>query len=163
MPSVNTRWRLLCWSDIINESLQKPIFGWGLGKKFIPETIKKLGWGGSWMEEAKFSKDKTGFQDPHNSYLSIFHRTGFIGVFVFFWLMISFIIVSISHIKGSLVEANSNAIISFLLIFIFVSAISVFMVVLEGPFLGIFFWIAMGFVESIIHIERNKFSEQGKP
>jgi len=146
-PSVNTRWRLLCWKDIIIESFKKPLMGWGFGKKFIPESIVKLGWGGSWGEQ--------GFQDPHNSYLSVFYRTGLIGLSIFVFIILYFIYKTIIFIMSSIDSTNVFMAIAFLLVFIFINAVSMFMVVLEGPFLGIFLWLSMGFVESLMNIEKK--------
>lgn len=152
---INTRWRLVCWQDIINETLQKPVLGWGFGKKFVPPTIKKFDWGGSWREPNPNDSEAKGFQDPHNSYLSVFHRTGLIGLTVFMSLMIYFFFTSVKFINISHNDLNTNMVVAFLLIFVFINCLSMFMVVLESPYLGIFCWLSMGFVETIRNIEIN--------
>jgi O-antigen ligase len=154
LGALNNRWRILCWKDIIEESLQKPALGWGFGRKFIPPSIAKLGWGGSWRS-INYGGNQMGFQDPHNSYLSVLHRTGLIGLGVFIFLMLYFVYKTIRFIMSSADNTNAFMVIASLLIFIFINILSLFMVVLEGPFLGIFCWLAMGFVEAIMNIEKK--------
>ncbi|MFH1283571.1 MAG: O-antigen ligase family protein [bacterium] len=146
---VSARWRLFVWKDIIEESLEKPILGWGFGNKFIPKTIKKLDWGGSWKDDSK------GFQDPHNSFLSILHRTGFAGLSVFIILVIAFIKRSIGMIRYINDNKMKAYYVGLLLCVIFVLGNSFFAVVLEGPFMGIFLWICMGLMISLERINRK--------
>ena len=154
LAAINTRWRIICWQDIISESMQRPYLGWGFGKIFIPETIAKLGWGGSW-KNTSFGGNQVGFQDPHNSYLSVLHRTGFIGLGVFLAIFLYFVFATIKFIVSSPSQAPAYMALGFLLVFMFISGISMFMVVLEGPFLGIFCWLSMGFVEAITNISNK--------
>jgi len=145
----NAQWRLYVWKDIIEETLQKPFLGWGFGKKFVPSTIKALGWGGSWMEADK------GWQDPHNSFLSIFHRTGIVGLLAFLVIMKKFVSRTLKVVKQIQDKKIKTYIFALLVCIIFILGTSFFMVVLEGPFLGSFLWICMGLIVSLENIYRK--------
>ncbi|MCX5778196.1 MAG: O-antigen ligase family protein [Elusimicrobia bacterium] len=147
VSSNNTKWRLIVWKDTLSEAVEKPLLGWGFGKKFIPPTIKKMGWGGSWRES------EGGFQDPHNSFISIFYRTGFIGLIVFCGLLGSFIVRTMCVIRRLDDSVIKTYMTGLLLCIICILGTSCFMVVLEGPFLGIFLWIAMGLIVSLERID----------
>lgn len=146
--SVNIFWRLYVWKDIINETMQKPVLGMGFGKKFIPPTIKKLGWGGSWIEEK--------FQDPHNSILSIFHRTGFIGLILFSVLIGKIIFRTLRNIKNIENIDIKLKMTGLLLCIIYILGTSLFMVILENPYNGMFLWISMGLIVSMERIYKNQ-------
>jgi O-antigen ligase len=148
----NARWRLYVWKDIINETLQKPLLGWGFGKYFVPPTIKELGWGGSWREPQDGDPDAKGFQDPHNSFLSIFHSTGLIGLILIVTLILKFVFTA----ANSLVNIRDDKIkvytLGLLMCIVCILGTSFFMVVLEGPYLGTFLWICMGMIISLNRI-----------
>ena len=150
----NARWRLYVWKDIINETLEKPLLGWGFGKKFIPPTIKELGWGGSWHDPEK------GFQDPHNSFLSIFHRTGFLGFGVFMLIILKFISRTLKVVKTITDERIKMLMLASLISIIYVLGVSFFMVVLEVPYLGISLWFLMGLILSLEIIYKKQTYKQ---
>lgn len=140
---LNAQWRLLVWKDIIAETMQKPLLGWGFGKKFIPPTIQQLGWGGSWSDPAKR------FQDPHNSFLSVFYRTGLFGLMIFVGILIVFIVRTCGVIVRQSDTEVSTYLLALLMCMLFIIGTANFMVLLEGPFLGIFLWIVMGLIVAI--------------
>ena len=139
----NTTWRLIIWKDIIKKSMQKPILGYGFGMLYNNETLKDMGW--------QYGED-VGFLDPHNSYLSILYRTGIAGLLIFLLFIISFFIKMIRFLRDCRDLAISVYMISILSAVIFILVISFFMVVLEGPFLGIFLWIFIGLALSLTNI-----------
>ena len=148
VSAANARWRLMAWSDYVNKSLEKPLFGHGFGKVFMPETlVKEIDWsppkGEDWV-------------DPHNSYLSILFRTGVIGLIIFFIIIFRFFKLSIKFIKECDNERIRIYVASLLTIIIVILGISFFDVVLERPFFGIFLWINMGLVISLIKIKKKQ-------
>ena len=153
--SNNAKWRLYVWKDIIEETAEKPVFGWGFGKKFVPKTIAKLGWGGSWRDPSAGNPEAKGIQDPHNSFLSILHRTGVVGLVVMVSLFIKFIVT----MANGLLRIRDNKIKSYifglLLCIICILFTSSFMVVLEGPYMGILLWIGMGIIVSLNRISMH--------
>ncbi|MBN1824288.1 MAG: O-antigen ligase family protein [Endomicrobiales bacterium] len=154
---LNAKWRLLVWKDIINESMRKPLLGWGFGKKFVPETVKSMGWGGAFRDE------EVGFQDPHNSFLSVLHRTGIVGFTIFAVILGKFLRRTFLML-GKMREGEIKDYVAILfLCVIYMLATSFFMVVLEGPYLGIFLWIAMGLVVSLERIyESQEYASESK-
>ncbi|MHB1377937.1 MAG: O-antigen ligase family protein [Candidatus Humimicrobiaceae bacterium] len=139
----NAKWRLIVWKDIIKKSMQKPILGYGFGMLYNNETVKDMGWA--------YGQD-VGFIDPHNSYLSILYRTGLVGLLIFLLFIISFFIKMIKFLRYCRDSAISAYMISILSAIIFILVISFFMVVLEGPYLGIFLWVFIGLALSLTNI-----------
>lgn len=142
----NAKWRIIVWKDIFLKSIKKPLFGYGFGKLYNNDELKKMGWA--------YGED-VGFIDPHNSYLSILYRTGFAGIIIFLIFIISFFYKTSYFIKR-MDEINLKIVLIGLISTIFfILCISFFMVVLEGPYLGVFLWINMGFVLGLIRIKKN--------
>lgn len=142
----NSKWRLFVWSDILAETMKEPLLGMGFGKKFIPKTIKSMGWG----------IGDTGFVDPHNSFLSVLYRTGFVGLSVFLLLLTNFFLRYIRLLKH-MTEGNLKMLmVASLTSMIFILATSCFMVVLEGPYFAVPFWVLMGLVVSLENIYKTQ-------
>ena len=139
----NAKWRIILWKDIIQKSMNKPILGYGFGMLYNNETLKNMGW--------QYGDD-VGFLDPHNSYLSILYRTGIVGLLIFLLFIISFFIKMIKFLRCCQDLAISVYMISVLSTIIFILVTSFFMVVLEGPFLGIFLWVFIGLALSLKNI-----------
>ena len=151
-PANNVKWRLMVWGDIFRESLEKPLLGYGFGKPFLSESLREYDWltpGEDWM-------------DPHNSYLSILYRIGFIGLFAFLFIIFRFFKLTINFINNCKDNQVRVYIAGFLTTIVFILGISLFAVVLEGPFLGIFLWINMGIVVSLIRVYKIKVNSKGK-
>jgi len=145
----NTKWRLIVWKDSIVEVMEQPLFGMGFGKKFIPETIKKMGWGGSWRDDEK------GFQDPHNALVSILYRTGLIGLFAFLLIIYNFTIRTLRVLKETADPKIKAYIFALLICMLTVLTTSCFMVILEGPFMGIFMWVSMALIVALENINKG--------
>jgi O-antigen ligase len=145
----NIKWRLIVWEGIFKDSLKKPFFGYGFGMLYNNETLKNMP---GWYE----SGNEVGFIDPHNSYLSILYRCGFFGIAAYLLLIIRFFIICLKSIKDTNSEKENITIFCLLTSVIFILFISFFMVVLEGPYLGIFLWINMGLTISLIYSIKNK-------
>ena len=147
VSAANARWRLMAWSGYVNRSLEKPLLGHGFGKAFIPKTLEEISWsppkGEDWV-------------DPHNSYLSILFRTGIIGLIIFLIIILRFFKLSIIFITECENEEIRIYVASLLTIIIFILGISFFDVVLERPFFGVFLWINMGLVISLIKIKNKQ-------
>lgn len=143
----NAIWRLIAWKDIIDLSLEKPVLGYGFGVPFQSETLEERGWA--------YGID-IGFMDPHNSFLSILFRTGFVGLIIFLIILFRFFKLSINFILKCDNEKMRVYIASILTTIVFILGTSFFMVVLEGPFLGIFLWINMGVIISLINIYNKR-------
>ena len=154
--SNNTKWRLYVWKDIINESMEKPVLGWGFGKKFVPPTIVKLNWGGSWRQPNINDPEAKGFQDPHNSFLNILHSTGIIGLFLFFLIIARVISHGLKAINNTSSNTVRTYLIALILIVVCILGTSLTMVVIEGPYFGIPFWVSLGLITAIVNISKEE-------
>lgn len=152
VPANNVKWRLMVWGDIFRESLKEPLLGYGLGKPFLSESLRERGW--LILEED--------WMDPHNSYLSILYRIGFVGLFAFLFIIFRFFKITIDFINNCKDNQIRIYIAGFLITIVFILGISLFEVVLEGPFMGIFLWINMGIVISLIRIYKIKVNSKSK-
>jgi len=93
-----------------------------------------------------------GFIDPHNSYLSILYRTGIVGLLIFLLFIISFFVKMIKFLRGCQDLSISIYMISILSAVIYILGYSFFLVVLEGPHMGIFLWVFIGLALSLSNI-----------
>lgn len=106
------------------------MFGYPMGKPFIPERVK------NWMDEKRF--------DPHNSFIAILYRTGCVGLGSF----IVWILLLLRNVWGRL--SNTPQTIHEPLMtsaFLFILYLLIHMqtdVLLESPYKGVYFWIAIG-------------------
>lgn len=129
----NVKWRLMAWHDVLRQWLQEPFFGVGFGKAFISPSILRAGWG----------HDPSGI-DPHNSLLAILYRMGPFALMAFLW----FILIVGKQALRLVAEAPEDRL-QLLTVVIAASVVSVlgnslFAVVLEGPYMGAFFWLGTG-------------------
>lgn len=79
--------------------------------------------------------------DFHNSHLAIFYRMGFIGFVAYAYL----IVFSLIRLWKKMGKGDSLSAVCFVFIFWFLGVAS-FNVVLEGPFMGVIFWVLLGLV-----------------
>lgn len=129
----NVRWRLMAWHDLLHEWLQEPFFGVGFGKPFMSPSILRAGWG----------HDPSGI-DPHNSLLAILYRMGPFALMGFLWF-----IMVVGKQAMRLVAEEPEDSLQLLTVVVAASVVSVlgnslFAVVLEGPYMGAFFWLGAG-------------------
>lgn len=175
VSKANADWRIIAWNSFIKESLKRPLFGWGFGRKFIPEETIKLGW-------------DTGLSDnwvyAHNYILTFLFTSGFFGLIVFLSLIVSIFIQSLKTLvklnrisKIKIVENNfikhigvkksnieniydldfiTSLIYSFLSCCIYILVLGLFGVVLEVPYQGSFLWILFGFIMIMINLEKKQ-------
>lgn len=150
-PARNARWRLYVWGDMLREISKKPLFGWGFGKPFSSLTIGRLGW---------YSGEETGWIDPHNSHLNIAYKTGIVGSSVFLLIMTRFFVRTTRLLRRMRRDDKIKLyIMSLLACCVHILVLALFMVVLEGPYLGAFLWIAMGLILALENIYKRKDTE----
>lgn len=149
----NSKWRIIVWNDMIKESFKYPIFGYGFGIKYINETLLNTP---DWHE--KLTKDTP--IDPHNSYISFLFRSGFLGLAAFLAVLIKIFYISFKFLKSNKDLNISLILISLLSSTILILVTSFFMVVLEGPYLGIFLWINLGLILAVLNVSKIKINIQ---
>lgn len=135
----NTAWRYLVWVDMFDAYLQKPIFGYGFGDKFMPQTIVALGWG----------TGDSDFLDPHNSHLHYLYMLGLLGFVVFELFFVRLILRYVRVLRQSVIpDSRKMLIISTLGAVIYILLLANFEVVFESPYMVVYLWISLGLLFS---------------
>jgi len=125
---VNASWRMECWKQAAAYGLSHPILGAGFG----PPLEVDLGY--------RVEHDV----DPHNSFVAILFRLGLPGLFGFLWFYFSTIrgvtttremSTQWRFLTGVALSANVAA-----------AVFAFFNVALEGPYMGIPFWVSLALV-----------------
>jgi len=136
---------------MLREISKKPLFGWGFGKPFFSLTIEGLGW---------YSGEKMGWIDPHNSHLNIVYKTGIVGFSVFLLIIMRFFGRTMRLLRRIRRDDKIKLyIMGLLACCVYVLILALFVVVLEGPHLGAFLWIAMGLILALENIYKRKDTE----
>lgn len=144
----SVRWRLFVWRDMLREFSKKPVFGWGFGRAFLSPTVEALGW-----EHGA----RDGWIDPHNSHLNIAYKTGIIGYLVFLLIMVKFLKRTMRFLLRMREDNKTKLYIGALLTCsVNVLVLSLFAVVLEGPYMGSFLWIAVGLIVALENVYKKK-------
>ena len=134
----NTAWRVAFWRFLIEQSAEQPVIGAGFG---APSNFT---WSGiPYDSRTGDPNDLFDVTAPHNSFVNLLYRTGVFGllavvalVVLAAWRLVPFAWRS----KG-----ETRAVSIWLLAMVALTgAVASFAVALEGPFLGIFFWAALG-------------------
>jgi len=148
----NSQWRIIIWKDIIEDIKKRPIFGWGFGEAFFAYTLEVVGW----LQKLYV---KEGWIPPHNFILDLTYKTGLIGLLAFLLIFIKFIARTVIFIKyicqDTKIKLYTTALLTCV---IYIFTLSCFMVVLSGPYLGSFFWIAMGLIVALQNIYKRNYS-----
>lgn len=124
----NVIWRLDNWSIMIKMVLDKPLFGYDLGYKYI------------YLNPFVFAEKEV---DPHNSYIQILFRNGITGTIIFILIHI-FIIRKFFTMK---VKTEYY----YLYLYFFIACVMVvsFNVGLENPYIGLVYWYTLGMMRCL--------------
>ncbi|MFA5261768.1 MAG: hypothetical protein WC450_11130, partial [Candidatus Omnitrophota bacterium] len=132
-PTNNILWRLLVWRDMLRDVTQAhPVVGMPFGKPFRSSSIEILGWN-------KLELESVGWMEPHNSYVHIFYRAGWLGlgmIVLLLWVVIRLTqeFVRSDEVTGFFLAA----------VLVYWLVVANFLVTLELPFFAIPFWILLG-------------------
>jgi O-antigen ligase len=136
--NANVRWRIAYWSWVVEESARVPAFGVGFGR---PTNFH---WEGNIYDHRTGEPGRLfNVTPPHNSFLNLLYRTGLPGLLALGALMF----VAVRRLVPVALRAHDEdrAIAVFLLAALAaITAIACFAVVLEGPYMGMFFWAVLG-------------------
>jgi O-antigen ligase len=134
----NTAWRVAFWRFLIEQSAEQPVIGAGFG---APSNFT---WSGipydSRTGDPNNSFDVTA---PHNSFVNLLYRTGVVGLLA----VVALVVLAAWRLVpvASRSKGETRAVSIWLLAMVALTcAVASFAVALEGPFLGIFFWAALG-------------------
>jgi hypothetical protein len=151
----NVHWRLAMWRFMLEETAHDPVFGVGFGK---PTNFV---WRGM-IYDAR-TGDKTNTQDvtgPHNSFVNILFRMGLLGLLPLVALLV---IAGLRSwrvlVRGTLSALDRAFALTSVAMVVAVAVTACFSVALEGPYMGLFFWLALGLVLALPRLLTPKPSE----
>ena len=134
----NARWRLAFWRFTIEEAARQPLWGVGFG------TPSNFEWSGIHYDSRTGDPtDPFDVSGPHNSFLNVLYRTGVPG-FVALLAILAIALTGLVRL-ATRTRGEDRALTIWLLASIAATAAAAsFSVALEGPFMGIFFWMILG-------------------
>jgi len=134
----NVQWRLVVWGLLIKGFLASPIIGNGFGANFpVFHFHGQL-----------FGIDPSISVGAHNSYLWVAYKEGLIGLLLL-GLFIAYILTRGTwHVLTAADSAGRLCAAVGLAGFVYVLVYAAFNVVLEGPYMGMLFWLYAGIVEA---------------
>lgn len=138
MYDPNVNWRYMYWNNVMKEITIKP---WGVGFDYSLSNFAPWEVWADRPSEIEFRSSNR--LDPHNSYIAILARLGFIGFSIFALIVITYLHLVSKAIRSSIGHIKQYHILSFAC-FVAVAIFAAFNVTLEGPYHGIFFWIYIG-------------------
>ena len=125
---------------MLEQTVHDPVFGVGFGQ---PTRFR---WNGI-LYDARTgnSADPNDVTGPHNSIVNILYRTGLLGLIPLLILVAIGIVRLVRGLRSPRLSRLERAtLLATAAIFAFVVVTSAFWVALEGPFMGIFFWVFLG-------------------
>jgi uncharacterized protein (DUF983 family) len=84
---------------------------------------------------------------------------GMIGFGIFFFLILTFYLIAIRAYKSMNPGKFKAYLLALMSCHVCISIYAFFNVVLEGPYMGIFFWIIMGLTVALININKSELGE----
>lgn len=150
MASANIKWRLDIWEQTGEEILERPVFGWGYGTQ-IDYLIftRRLSW-------IRIKSGQSGIVPPHNHLLSITYKMGILGLALFLFINAYIFFYGLSYLKKCRSEFNRRFLMGALGGLLYWHGMAFFFDVLESPPTGIYLWIILGTILSIIHLEKEE-------
>jgi hypothetical protein len=137
--NANARWRLAFWRYLLRQSIHDPVFGVGFGKP-ADFTWHGVTYDPRSQAPGAPASDVTG---AHNSFVAMLYRAGAPALLATLALMVVAVARLVPLIRRTSGEDRALAIWPLAALAIATGQAS-FNVVLEGPYMGIFFWAALG-------------------
>ena len=137
--AANSSWRLAFWKQDLRATMRQPLTGVGFGPG---ANFCFLGL----CQDQRFSREADQISGPHNSYVDVAYRMGLPGIA----LLVALLVLALVRARRALARArgagDEDDLITIRLAiatFLFVAITAFFSVALEGPFIGIFFWVTL--------------------
>jgi len=141
----NAVWRLYLWGLLVNGFLDSPIVGHGFGAN-LPAFV---------FRGVRFGFDPSVALGAHNSYLFVLFKEGLIGATLLLGYIVSLFRLAVRRMATAhaddiwLAGAAMGG-------FVFVALFAAFNVVLEGPYMGIFFWVYPALAEGVLRTAHGR-------
>ncbi len=136
----NAAWRLDFWGFLVEETVNNPVAGVGFGR---PAAFE---WDGR-VYDARTGDpaDPNDVTGPHNSFVNVLYRMGVIGLLAVVTMLAFGCWRLVPLVRAAEGETRAEGV--YVLGTLAVAAVvAFFTVALEGPFMGIFFWLFLGLV-----------------
>ncbi|MCX7804547.1 MAG: O-antigen ligase family protein, partial [Planctomycetota bacterium] len=127
----NITWRIALWSEYLRRWMLTPIFGEGFGGRFA-FTFRGIEYPAHQHNH------------PHNSFVWVLNRTGIVGAAGLLAMTLAAWLMGLCRIHLISDASRRLSVIAALACNAVVGVMACFNVVLEGPHLGIFYWISLG-------------------
>jgi len=137
LEEFNATWRLLYWGLLLTNIWQSPVLGFGFG-----DNLPVFQFRGVW-----FGLDPAAPAGVHNSFLFVWYKEGLVGLILLVGFSISVLWTVSRQLRGRSVRSELWQASAASSAFAFVAVFAFFNVVLEGPYMGIFFWIFAAMAE----------------
>ena len=142
--SNTTDWRVAWWQTVFEDTMiESPIFGSGLGSDITSHFLQ------TYMRlDLNSEQAMTYSRYPHNVVFTVFGRMGFLGLTIFFGLILSVIRVIMKVTRQHLADSsdNQNTMLLAIMIVIAGMANSLVQATYEIPFAAITHWFCIGYV-----------------
>ncbi len=146
--TMNTNWRLITWKGFLSEFAERPLTGWGFGKKFLAGETFEKGWttglSNNWVS-------------THNYIISFLYMTGIPGLISFLLIIVYYFIENLRFIKRQDSNENKSLARAFTSCVFYILILGLFEVVMETPYQGVFFWVFLTFSIILLKISGHRF------
>jgi hypothetical protein len=136
----NVQWRLAIWKFMLRKTVHDPVFGVGFGR---PTNFH---WNGV-LYDARTgpSSAPTYSTPPHNSFVNLIYRTGALGFLALLALVAIAFLRVWKALRNELLRPFDQALlIGSTAAFVMATGTACFSVALEGPYMGMIFWLFLG-------------------
>lgn len=145
----NITWRLRIWGETLREGLRSPVLGCGFVRQPDYKAVVMV-------QPVSGFQENSGITPPHNEFLTVFYKMGFLGLGLFLWLNIVVFIRGLRAI-AFLSEGVRRALLTGALgAFMFWHAMAQFFDVIDSPPTNIFLWVLLGAILSLTQHEKRE-------
>jgi O-antigen ligase len=134
----NSTWRLAIWKYDLKKAVKQPVFGVGFGK---PTAFH---WDGHVYDGRSGNGLPEDVSGPHNSFVNIIFRMGLLG----FGALLALAVIAARRVWPWIRDADAPpheraVLVGSTAVLVFTTIVASLNVSLEGPFMGIFWWLAL--------------------
>ncbi len=147
----NARWRIAIWTEMVDRSVDQPVFGVGYGEPIA------FTW-----EGRKFDfrdGDPAAVIDvdgPHNEYLHILYRMGYVGLGALVALIVTALLWTRRTLRADELDpALRSLIVGLAGMWVASATVAFFADALKSPFLGLLFWSSLGLLFAALAVARS--------
>jgi O-antigen ligase len=134
----NVRWRLAFWRYLLGRTTHQPLFGAGFG------TPASFHWRHKVYDTREGDPgDPLYVSPPHNSFINLLFRMGAVGALGLVALVGLAVRRVLRSLRSGLDDERRSELVGVAALFAFALVITSFNAALEGPFMGVFFWVLL--------------------